>query len=1234
MGWPIAPVRSNDSGSLIGADEGRLTYSGAGRALCVPYAGPMPCPGCGEPTPPGARFCAECGYALLQRPDERRLVTVLMADIVGFTALSETADPETIKNLVDRCFQALVADITTFGGHLDKIVGDQIVAQFGAPIAHEDDAERAVRTALQMRESLNTVAEETGHQFALRIGINTGEVLVGAMRAGGDATVMGDVVNTASRLQTSAEPGEILVGAATHAATRFVVEYQPVGSLSVKGREEQVDAWRAIVATAPPGQRRKVRRAPLIGRDAEMGALTNTAEVAIQRSRAQLVLLLGDAGVGKSRIASELASSLSKGHGARVVRLQCAPYGEANVWAPIASALRDACGFEYDESVSERRAEVIALLATLPGIAHDSAEIDRIADGIIFITDGIKRAGVDPSRARDDAIRSVATFFEALATTAPLVVLASDIHWADELVLKAVVRVLRRLRSLPFILLATARPEFETAWIPPTGHHNTMVLHLDPLDAFATTELARELFGDHIDSDTLAFFQERSGGNPFFIEELVALVAETSDGPSAADRFGALPATLHGLVAARLDALASEERSLLEDFAVVGPQGLIETALMLSGRADAERVLRSLQDHDLIVLDDDEFQFKSELVREVAYSTLTKGERARRHAALADQILALVKRRAEAAGNELGENAGTASSDAELSPYEDSLHSELVAHHLACAAELMLEVGYAPGVPADIRTRAIAALQRAGRNGDAAESFIDAGRSWQRALDLVGRDPEPNRWEALLGRARAKDALRELDDARDDAMVVLEEARELNNDEFVARALVSLGRIEGDASNYPLSEAYFSEAITAFRALGDTSGVGDALRGLGVIRMFQGELDEAERLSSDALASFVATGNLRGEAWAQQTLAWISFARGSTADAEQRLHRSAEVFGEIGDWGGVGWALGLLAFVRFNQGNLDEAEELAQQIAIEASETGNRWAEGMMEVLLASIATWRGRSAETVERGKHAIAMFTEMADNWALNLATGPVIRALSTLGRFGEAEALLTDLDRRVAESPLTMPGIATLVRAAMLVERGEGTAALELARREWPETVFHTGIDHVTDTDRLLILGLAMVQSGVASQAVDAIQATYDAATDDGPRAAIGGLLTLALAADGKPEAALRVAEATASVRGGTFMDRLLMRWGCGLAFATQGAITDAVAALDEAHDLAYTTDSKLVRAISSVARARVFEALGVATSAEATNEASLALHGLGINAHGWSTAFSLPKLRIEQ
>ncbi|HEY1740732.1 MAG TPA: adenylate/guanylate cyclase domain-containing protein [Acidimicrobiia bacterium] len=1152
------------------------------------------CPACGENVPAGARFCPDCGHALLRRPDERRLVTVLMADIVGFTALSETSDPETVKNLVDRCFQSLVDVITTYGGSLDKIVGDQIVAQFGAPTAHEDDAERAVRSAVTMRDALDEVASQTNHRFALRIGVNTGEVLVGAMRAGGDPTVMGDVVNTASRLQTSAEPGQIIVGHATYLATRNVVRYDELGALEVKGRGETVQAWALGEVTRPPGRPRRARRAALVGRDPEMGTLRHAYKVTTTRHRAQLVLILGDAGVGKTRIAHELATEVSCEQGARVVVGRCAPYGESNVWAPISEALRALCGLDDEEALHGRRDELRGAVQTVTGIADAAPELDRIVDGVLYMTHGLTKPGVDPGRARDDAIRAAMAMFGACAQQRPLVLMLSDVHWADDLVLGALARFLRRLGTAPFLLLATARPDFEQRWAPPVGYHNITVLHLDPLDDEATAELARELYGDTIDDSMVAFFQERSGGNPFFVEELVALVCDTDGAHDrSAEGLGTLPATLHGLIAARLDALPTDLRSVVEDFAVVGAHGPTATALLLSGR-DAT-VLRELTARDLLEVDGDEYHFKSELVRQVAYSTLTKGERARRHDALASQLDASVES-----------------------------HVDQIAHHLACAAEMIDEVGAAAGTADGIRDRALASLAKAARRAEERENFIAGGRFWERALRLMDNEPGELRWEALLGRARARDAFRLLHEARDDAMVVLEEAAGLASDMWQSQAHVTLGRVEADAANYEAAEQHYGQAVTLLRALGDESGVADALRGLGVIRLFQGQLEEAERLVSDSLASFVAAGDRRGEAWAQQNLAMIAFFHGANTDAEERLLQSADLFGEIGDWGGVGWALGMLAFVRFNQGELDEAERLAHQISVEAGETGSRWAEGMMEVLLADIAIWRGRAEESVERARAAVAMFTEMGDHWGMVQAIAPAARALSTLGRFRDADEMLALLDHEAEHLPdTTMRTVTHMIRGAVLVERGECEAAIaqfamadELAGDR----------DTVGNVDRVLLSGLAEVQAGRPDIAIELAEPTFEMQTNVGPRAALGGLLALAYAAARRPEDALLMAGALDDMQTGTFMDRLLTRWGSAIAHAQLGDTAQAVAEVDAASAIAYATDSRVVRTVATVARSRLFDVLGVPAAAEAANEASLALYATNITAAGWVSAFT--------
>ncbi|MDQ3756344.1 MAG: AAA family ATPase, partial [Actinomycetota bacterium] len=376
----------------------------------------MTCPACAASVPDNARFCPSCGQVLSSRGDERRIVTVLFADLVGFVTLSENRDPEQVKNLVDRCFERLVADVNAFGGRVDKIVGDAIVALFGAPVAHEDDAERAVRAALQMQRTLASLTGELEAEVQLRIGVNTGEVLVGALRAGGDYTAMGDVVNVASRLQTLAGPGQVVVGPATYAATRDVVEYDCLGDVQARGREELVTAWQAVAAPAPPGYRPRRAPTPLVGRNEELGLLRRALSAAVSRRRAHLVLLLGEAGVGKSRLASELATEADAEHDALVLEGRCVPYGEANVWWPVAEAVRQACGIEPSDPDDVSAEKSLTAVQTATGLDDDSAEVARLADGLRYLMgDEDALANVDPQRAREDANRSLLALLEALA---------------------------------------------------------------------------------------------------------------------------------------------------------------------------------------------------------------------------------------------------------------------------------------------------------------------------------------------------------------------------------------------------------------------------------------------------------------------------------------------------------------------------------------------------------------------------------------------------------------------------------------------------------------------------------------------------------------------------------------------------------------------------------------------------------------------------------------------------
>ncbi|HMC51351.1 MAG TPA: adenylate/guanylate cyclase domain-containing protein, partial [Acidimicrobiales bacterium] len=761
----------------------------------------MRCPACGGQAPDGARFCPTCGQALHGRGDERRVVTVLFADLVGFTGMSEARDPEQVKNLVDRCFQRLASDVTSYGGRVDNIVGDAIVALFGAPVAHEDDAERAVRAALQMQETVAGMGNELLADVRLRVGVNTGVVLVGAVRGGGEYTAMGDVVNVASRLQGMAAPGQVVVGPLTHAATETVVDFEPLGPVRARGREEPVEAWIALGCLSRPGSRPHRAETPLVGREAELGMLHHALATAAARKRAQLILLLGEAGMGKSRLAEELACRARAEHGALVLEGRCVPYGEANVWWPVAEAIREAAGIDEGDPAEVLADKCRSAVASAAGMDAGSPEAGRLADGLLYLMgDEAALADVDPQRARDEARRSLQAFLEGLARRQPVVVVLSELHWAHEWVLEGIDRLLERLRHLPVVIVCTARPELEARWAYQPSHRNLVLLHVDPLDELEAAQLLTSLLGREPPAEARELLLERSGGNPLFLEELVGLLGEQAvlagwDG----DRGGGahsdeLPATLRGLVAARLDALDAGEREAVEDAAVVGRTASLDALVALvkaRGEPNVAGVLDQLAAKDLLSFDPaGQWEFRSALVRDVAYETLTMAERARRHARLADWIGGRVK--------ETGR--------------EDEVLEQL-AHHYGAAAELVSQVGQVEGVRDDIAQLALGAVYKAAHRARERDLYRVAIHLYDLAVRLLEPGASVARRRLLLERASAYAATRELSAARVDVDEVLKEAAQVADLHSEAKALNELGRIQQAEADYEASAASLDRAL-------------------------------------------------------------------------------------------------------------------------------------------------------------------------------------------------------------------------------------------------------------------------------------------------------------------------------------------------------------------------------------------------------------------------------------
>jgi class 3 adenylate cyclase/tetratricopeptide (TPR) repeat protein len=1157
----------------------------------------MTCPSCSAEVPADARFCPSCGQPLHAPADERRVVTVLFGDIVGFTALSETRDPEHVKNLVDRSFARLATDIRSYGGSLDKIVGDALIALFGAPIAHEDDAERAVRAALHMQQSLAEMQHEFDVDLKMRIGINTGEVLVGALRAGGDYTAMGDVVNTASRLQALAEPGTVVVGPETHAATTNVFRYEPLGELHARGREAGVQAWVAREAISQPGRRAPRRVSKLVGRETEASLLQSALLGAFRNRRPTLVLLTGEAGIGKSRLAEDVVLRVVVSDRARVLSGRAVPYGATNAWWPIAEVMRAACEITPDDTPDEARAKCIETVRRVV----DGEDSDRVAEAILFLIGvGTPMGDVESTRARDEVARGVRTFVEALANRQPLVITIADVQWADPSVLAGLDDLLSRIHRVPLVVLLTARPEFGS-WQPNIGHQNLVVLNLDPLGPEASGDLLVSLLGFDPGERARSELVERSGGNPLFVEELAAVLVEGGEDVDAGRR-QALPATLRGIIAARLDALPTAERAVLEDAAVVGRRAPINALLALGGsRGGVAESIQRLVAEDLLVVDRGLCEFQSDLVREVVYGMLTKAERARRHALHAHWL----------------------EQQAEETTPSDELLGEL-ARHWSAAATLSDELGGVEGIPADVREQALAALRRAGQRAEDRELHSFAARIYDELLGLLGTEKSSMRRHALIGRAAASTALRRDEAAAADLDIAEAEAREAGDDVALARALTTRGDLLRNAGEYERSLAALDDARALWQQVGDRRGEGSALRRIGWTKLFAGDLDGAEAVLLDALDAFRESNAPRGQAWAHQNLAWIAYGRGDHELAEKRLADSIELFRKIGDWGGLIWATGMLGWARYGQGRVEEAEEHAQQAMAEAREQGDLWQVGMMNVLLASIRVWQGRTVEAVAHGREAWRTFAGLDDDWGELQAVGPLSLALMLTGEFDEAERLRAEIQSRAEAHPAlaSYERYCAGVTAMLSVGMGEPQRALDALAGD--DTV--PGDRRYGSNDTLVTRGLALLQLGRTDDAVELLTTTVASMTQPGPRSQTSAALALALAADGQIDEARTVA---ASVIDGeaSYIDRSMALIALACASVQAGDTPAAIDALDRATRVVAGTQDRLTDAIVALARARVLEALDQPFAGGAEVEAQDRLMAIRIEARGWDNAIRL-------
>ena len=630
------------------------------------------CSNCGTSNTPGARFCGECGNALAAaavavagasaspaaRPAgapvatpaspspvaERRLVSILFADLVGFTTISEGRDHEEVRDLLSRYFDASREIIERYGGTIEKFIGDAVMAVWGAPTAHEDDAERAVRAGLDVVEAVRTL----GPGLQARAGVLTGEAAV-TLGAQGQGMVAGDLVNTASRLQSVAPAGVVLVGESTQRATSNAIAYESAGEHLLKGKAAPVPAFRAIRVVGRRGGAGRSDRleAPFIGRDSELRLLKDLFHTTSREKRVRIVSITGQAGVGKSRLVWELrkyGDGIAEDYFWHEGRSPA--YGEGITFWPLGEMVRARAQLVESDDAATTRAKVTASVGRF---VTDPAEQDRVARAL----HALLGVGDAPEGGAGELFGAWRTYFERMAATSLVTLVFEDLHWADPGTLDFIDHLLEWSRNVPILIITLARPELlerRTGW--GAGRRNFLALDLEPLDSGAMRGLL-DGFVEGLPEAAARSIVGRAEGIPLYaVETIRMLVADNRLTPIEGGRFEpagelgelAIPETLHALIAARLDGLDPAERGLIQDAAVLGQSftraGLAAVAGLQPAELDAR--LRVLVRSDLLHEDLDprspergQYGFVQALIREVAYSTLAMKERRARHLAAA-----------------------------------------------------------------------------------------------------------------------------------------------------------------------------------------------------------------------------------------------------------------------------------------------------------------------------------------------------------------------------------------------------------------------------------------------------------------------------------------------------------------------------------------------------------------------------------------------------------------------
>jgi class 3 adenylate cyclase/tetratricopeptide (TPR) repeat protein len=1010
------------------------------------------CPSCSQENPAGARFCSACGAALEASPaqarEERKVVTVLFADLVGFTARSELLDPEDVRGLLAPFHARLREELERFGGTVEKFIGDAVMALFGAPTAHEDDPERAVRAALAIRDWVG----EHGNELQLRLAVNTGEALItlGARTAEGEGMAAGDVINTTARLQSAAPVNGILVGETTYRATKHVIEYREAEPVEAKGKSEPISVWEVVAPRSRYGVDLAEARAPLVGREAELDALRD----ALGRARSevlQLVTLVGVPGIGKSRLVYELFQSIVAEPDFTTWRQgRSLPYGEGVSFWALAEIVKAEAGILESDSDADVEGKLRAAVAE---VAADEDEADWLAARLGNLV-GVQSTDSVAGASQAESFSAWRRFVEALADRRPLVLVFEDLHWADDGLLDFIDQLVDWARSAPILVLCTARPELlerRPGW--GGGKANASTLSLPPLEDEDTARLLSALLERAVlPAETQSVLLARAEGNPLYAEQYARMFVERGDAAELP-----LPETVQGIIAARLDGLSDSEKALLQDASVVGKVFWLGSLRAIGGleRGPAEEALLGLERKELVqrarrssVEGEGEYAFRHLLVRDVAYGQIPRAARADKHQAAAEWV------------------EGLGRSDD---------HAEMFASHYSLALEYARAAGSKDG---ELSERARIALRDAGDRASSLQAWPAAAHFYTEALELWPEgDPGLPHLHFRCGRARFNADGTGLD-MLEAAVDELEAAGDV---EAAAQAAVVTGRSHWQRGEVAQHNAYIGKALELVGEQEESAARVTAIAAQAARHMFDGEFWETIALTDEGLpiAERLGLDEVRA-----RLLELRGYARctsgdaGGFADFEQAIALASEIHA----FEQVHTAWNNLSVVQIGMGQLEAAQESLAAIKRNAERHATpsrlRW----IDVLGVEFGLMDGNWAE-VSRVTSELIVESEAGNrhytDYSCRLLRATIRRASGDLpGAVADVEQCLT-LARASADAQVTAPAL--IGAASVFLEAGRSDEAATLAHE-----ALAMGIRLVVVSNDMTVVDAAWLMRDVGFQA----------------------------------------------------------------------------------------------------------------------------------------------------